>query len=198
MEHGSQTSGFVAGPFGHNIYIYIIICIYSCRIPKRPPIQRIHVYPCLFYHETPSAAAESLHVPFTLVSCGNAGCCSGTPLGSGTEPLPQPYKHSPSMTSVSPSKQPQLTFGNAGYLWGTQPTIWNPMNVKFPIEQRSEQNTALGKSVSVLTWKVLWLLMKRNNLNNIRYNMTQLVSSSLTEFHGFRNKKKKLNLDWQS
>ena len=63
------------------------------------------------------AAAELLHVPFTLVSCGNAGCCSGTPLGSGTEPLPQPYKHSPSMTSVSPSKQPQLTFRKGGCLY---------------------------------------------------------------------------------
>ena len=93
-----------------------------------------------------AAAAESLHVPFTLVSCGNAGCCSGTPLGSGTEPLLQPYKHSPSMTSVAPSKQPQLTFGNAGRVFvrdATQPTIWNP-NVKFPIEQRSEQNTVFG------------------------------------------------------
>lgn len=47
-----------------------------------------------------------LQVPFTRVSWGKSGYCSGTPLLSGTDPGLQPYKHWPSMTSVAPSKHP--------------------------------------------------------------------------------------------
>lgn len=59
------------------------------------------------FQPVPHHPTKRLQVPLARVSCGKAGCCTGTPLGSIEVPPAQPYKHSPSKTWVSPSKQPQ-------------------------------------------------------------------------------------------